>query len=140
MHCPRCQSEKYVKDGIVSNRQRYKCKVCHYHFTVPKRRAKPAKIKRIALQLHLEGVGFRALERVLNVSNVAIMKWINSYGDKVKQLKKDKTKVKITDLKEIQAYINQKEKVEGYGLLVIDMDDENAGSFWVKGDLKEKKE
>ena len=37
MNCPKCKSEKKVKDGIVKNKQRYKCKGCNYHFTVEER-------------------------------------------------------------------------------------------------------
>ena len=26
MNCPKCKSEKYVKDGIIKGKQRFKCK------------------------------------------------------------------------------------------------------------------
>ena len=34
MKCPKCQSESRVKNGIVRNLQRYKCKDCRYNYTV----------------------------------------------------------------------------------------------------------
>ena len=41
-------------------------------------------IKIRALQLYLEGMGFRAIGRVLKVSNVSVLRWIRSAGEHVK--------------------------------------------------------
>ena len=66
MQCPKCNSEKYIKDGIVKRKQRYKCKLCNFRYTVDqKSTAKPLSLKRLALQLYLEGLGFRSIGRVL---------------------------------------------------------------------------
>jgi len=37
MKCRRCGSELHCKDGIVKNRQRFKCKDCNYRYTVEKK-------------------------------------------------------------------------------------------------------
>lgn len=71
MKCLKCKSEKLVKDGVNTGFQRYKCKECGYNFTTG-RASKSASLKRLALQLYLEGLGFRAIGRVLKVSNVWI--------------------------------------------------------------------
>ncbi len=34
--CPNCNSNTHIKSGIINNRQRYKCKICNYYFTVNK--------------------------------------------------------------------------------------------------------
>ena len=34
MKCIKCKSDKSVKNGIVSSRQRYKCNDCGYNYTV----------------------------------------------------------------------------------------------------------
>ena len=34
-------------------------------------------------------MGFRGIGRVLKVSNVAVLNWIKSYGEKIKELRKD---------------------------------------------------
>ena len=34
MKCPRCKSERNVKNVVIKGIQRYKCKDCHYNFTV----------------------------------------------------------------------------------------------------------
>jgi len=87
MNCPKCESANYCKDGKALGRQRYLCRKCAYHYTVkrPKGRADEA-TKRQALQLYLEGLGFRSIGRILKFSNVTILNWIRSFGEKIMQL------------------------------------------------------
>ena len=104
MQCPKCKLSNFVKDGIIRNKQRYKCKECNYRYTVIiKSTEKPLSIKRFALQLYLEGLGFRSsIARVLNVSNVSILNWIKTFGQQVKDLQSDKN-VRIIELDEMVA-------------------------------------
>ena len=77
MDCPRCQSVDYRKDGVVNGRQRYECKQCRYHYTVKKRsNERPPETRQLALEMYLEGVGFRASGRILKVSNTAVLGWL----------------------------------------------------------------
>ena len=90
MNCPKCSSEKYTKDGKIKGIQRYKCKECSYRYTVEiKSTAKPKNIKRQALELYLEGLGFRSIGRFLNVSHVSVYNWIKAFGEELENLKSD---------------------------------------------------
>lgn len=82
MNCPKCHGERCVKDGIVNGRQRYRCKGCGYRHTVAERGAGVA-VRRQTLQLYLEGMGFRAIGRFLEVSHVAVYYWIKAFGEAV---------------------------------------------------------
>jgi transposase len=71
MNCPKCKSDEKNKDGVVKGRQRYKCKDCGFRYTVVSgSKAKPLHVTKLALQLYLEGFGFRSIGRFLGVSNV----------------------------------------------------------------------
>jgi len=49
MKCRRCGSESHCKDGIVKNRQRFKCKEWNYRYTVEKKSdVKSEETKRLA--------------------------------------------------------------------------------------------
>lgn len=72
--CPKCKGMEAVKDGIVLNRQRYKCKKCNYRYTVAAL-GKPEKLKREALKLHSKGLSFREVAKVLNVGHVSVYNW-----------------------------------------------------------------
>ncbi len=129
MQCPKCKSGKYIKDGIVKRKQRYKCKVCNFRYTVAKKSTeKPLCLKRFALQLYLEGLGFRSIGRVLNVSNVSILNWIRQFGKQVQSLQSDEP-VSVTEIDEIHTYVGQKKTINGYGLLLIDMKRDSSTSL-----------
>jgi transposase-like protein len=64
---------KSVKSGKVKGKQRYKCKDCGCHYSVElKSTAKSKAMKKQALHLYLEGLGFRSIGRFLGVSNALI--------------------------------------------------------------------
>ena len=129
MQCPKCNSEKYIKDGIVKRKQRYKCKLCNFRYTVDqKSTAKPLSLKRLALQLYLEGLGFRSIGRVLNVSNVSILNWIKQFGKEVQSLRNEEP-VCVTEIDELHTYVGQKKTIDGYGLLLIDMQRNSSTSL-----------
>ena len=79
--CPKCDYQHVIKSGIVNNRQRYQCKKCRYFFSVNKLGKQIDDYYVIkALQLYLEGVSYREIERILGVSHVSVMNWVKKYG------------------------------------------------------------
>lgn len=112
MQCPKCESSKHVKDGIVKNKQRYKCKECSFRYTVLKKSTeKPLHLKRLALQLYLEGLGFSSIGRVLNVSNVSILNWIKAFGEQVENLRTNDP-VNFIEIDEMHTYIGSKKNYQ----------------------------
>jgi uncharacterized protein YjcR len=86
-------------------------------------------MKKQALQLYLEGLGFRSIGRVLGVSNVTVLNWIRSFGKQLKALRKDSKEINIVELDEMHSYIGSKKTVAGYGLLLIDMGKDSSNSL-----------
>ena len=75
--CKRCQATHYVKNGVVRGLQRYRCRACSCNFTATKPRGKPAAVKALATLLYAMGnMSFCGIARLLNVSDVAVLKWI----------------------------------------------------------------
>jgi transposase len=127
--CPRCKSTNFRKDGIVKEKQRYLCKDCHYHFTV-KQRGKSDDVKKNALHLYLEGLGFRSIGRYLGVSHVAVFNWIKAFGEKLESLRSS-TKIEVVELDEMHTYIQSKKTIAGSGLLSIEMGKSSSTAKWV---------
>jgi transposase-like protein len=119
-NCPKCKSTKFRKDGIVKSRQRYFCKDCKHRFTV-EQIGKSNELKRNALILYLEGLGFRSIGRYLNVSHVAVFNWIKTFGEKLDEFR-NSSDIDVVELDEMHTYIGSKKTTVGYGLLLIDMD------------------
>ncbi len=117
--CAKCKGDKIRKDGIVKGKQRYLCKDCKYHFTV-EYVGKPEKMKRDALILYLEGLGFRSIGRFLKVSHVAVFNWIKGFGGKLDALRSAE-EIEVVEIDEMHTYIGLKKTTVGYGLLLIEM-------------------
>jgi transposase-like protein len=123
MDCPKCAGEKKVKSGVIKGRQRYRCKECGCNYTVEiKSTGKPLSMKRQALQLYLEGLGFRSIGRFLNVSHVSVYEWIKSFGLNGKSLQLQEKNIEIVEIDEMHSYIGQKKTTVGYGLLLTDLE------------------
>lgn len=130
MNCPQCQSSRIIKDGIVKGKQRYLCKDCQYRHTVQQRwNACPKEVKRLALTMYMEGLGFNSIGRILKVSHVAVMNWIRFYGEQLKALQSSEP-MKITEMDEMHTYIGHKKTTDGYGLLLIDAGKDTWTSLW----------
>ena len=130
LNCPRCASADKVKSGTNKGRQRYKCKSCQYFFTVAHKSdtATPAQ-RRLALNLYLEGLGFRSIGQILGFSHVAIYQWVKAFGEQVEQIKR--SAVQIVELDELHSYVGHKKTIAGSGLLLIDL--ANASSMLALG-------
>ena len=81
INCPRCSGEDIMKSGVVKGRQRFKCRNCSYFFTVLKggKQVDPYYVIK-ALQLYIEGISYREIERILGISHVSVMNWVKKYN------------------------------------------------------------
>lgn len=85
MKCPKCESEKIVKNGKVtlkdnSSIQKYRCRGCTQRFnertgTPMARLRTPAIMVSMAIKARTEGMGVRATGRVLDKSHATIIRW-----------------------------------------------------------------
>jgi hypothetical protein len=122
--------------GIIKGRQRYKCKDCGCNYTVElKSTGKPKSMKKLALHMYLEGLGFRAIGRILGVSNVSV----RSFGKEVQQLHSVSQKIEMVEVDEMHSYIGSKKTPVGSGLLLIDMGKDSFISLLVTEATKQQK-
>lgn len=122
--CPNCQSEKNVKSGVIKGVQRYKCKDCGYYFTVNKlgKRIDSYYVNK-SLQLYLEGLSYREIERLLGVSHVSVMNWVKKYNIKRPENTQYHPSYKILNHKELSEYFSSKESLKGAGVVVTELGD-----------------
>jgi transposase-like protein len=136
MNCPRCKSPNHKKNGKISERQRYQCHDCGYNYSVElKSTASSASVKRQALQLYLEGLGFRSIGRLLGVSHVSVQNWIKKFGQDLEDLKSE-NEIAIVELDEMHTYIGNKKNIAGYGLLLIELGKSSSTALLVAEERK----
>ncbi|MCB2410159.1 IS1/IS1595 family N-terminal zinc-binding domain-containing protein [Hymenobacter lucidus] len=121
--CPKCSSKDAAKSGVVGGRQRYKCKHCGYHFSVAKigREVNTYYVVK-ALQLYLEGVSYREIERLLGVSHVSVMNWVKKYAVSAPRQSEARPTSQVLSREEVQTYFQQPENLAG-GTLVTEAGD-----------------
>ena len=125
MLCPKCSSKNYCKNGFKDNRQRYLCKDCSLNYSTEHGRGKPKALKQQALELYLEGLGFRAIGRQLGVSNVAILKWVRKAASilrkqLLKEMPREQKALKVMELDEMWHFALKKSQKRGSGSLSIE--------------------
>ncbi len=134
MHCPKCSGEAFHKDGVIKGRQRYRCKGCDCRFTQSRRHGHGLDKKLQALALYREGLGFRAIGRLLGVSNVAVLKWIRAFADETRARMLceplDLKDMDVVVLDELWHYTQKNSASSGYGLLYLCAPDGSSPSRW----------
>lgn len=122
--CSKCGSEQISKAGIIKDRQRYRCKACNYYFTVAKTGKKiDDYYVTKALQLYIEGISYREIERLLGVSHVSVMNWVRQYKIKPPTHTAYHPTYKILSFSEVQTYFSKKENMEGAGVILTELGD-----------------
>lgn len=124
INCPKCQDSKIVKSGIINQKQRYLCKNCNYFFTVNKigKKIDDYYVTK-ALQLYLEGLSYREIERIIGVSHVSISNWIKSFNIKKPTNTNYHPTYKILNHLELVEYIKNKETISGAGMIITELGD-----------------
>jgi uncharacterized protein YjcR len=77
-----------------------------------------------ALQLYVEGVSYREIERVLGISHVSVMNWVKTYGIKRPQHNENyHPTYKILKHEELAKYVGCSENVKGSGMIITEIGD-----------------
>jgi len=116
MTCPKCNNQQCIKHGFACNNQRYLCKKCGYKFTRTTPRGKDENLKKMALKMYLEGLGFRAISRLLEVSHVSVYRWIRQMGE-MPEIKDRPMNTKEIEIDEIHSFVGIKKNRDN-----LDMD------------------
>ena len=97
-----------TKNGIVKNKQRYRCKRCKYNFTRETCWKYSDDIREKAIKLYIDGNGFRRIERIIHVSHTSVINWVRRLASQIQKIPNKNEKVGILELDEM--CINFKKK------------------------------
>ncbi len=129
--CPKCESSNTVKSGIINDKKRFHCKTCRYYFTVRKlgKQIDDYYVTK-ALQLYLEGLSYREIERILGVSHVTISSWIKKYNITRPPHSEFHPVYKILKQNELTEYISKEENLHNAGLIITQFADKYMLIKW----------
>lgn len=124
LSCPKCQNNHIIKSGVINNKQRYLCKKCNYFFTVNKigKKIDDYYVTK-ALQLYLEGLSYREIERIIGVSHVTISNWVKMFNIKKPSHADYHPTYKISSHLELVEYLKNKSLLSGAGMIITELGD-----------------
>lgn len=129
--CPKCKGETLIRSGVVKGRQRYRCKSCNYFFTVLKdgKHIDPYYVIK-ALQLYIEGVTYREIERILGISHVSVMNWVKKYHIKAPENHEYRPTYRVLSQPELLAFFADKDALRGAGCMITELGDKFMVIKW----------
>ena len=101
----------YMKNGIIREKQRYKCKECGYNFVIgDKREEVKPEVKALAVLMYWTGkASYRFIAKLFNVNRTAVLKWIRNIEGKLPEPKID-GEIKEIQIDELWHFIVKKTK------------------------------
>ena len=124
--CKHCGSARYVKNGYVNKKQRYKCKECEKTFRDGDLREVYSEEKKLrVIKWYFEGAGIMSIERMEGVPNPLIIRWIRQFSKIVRrrllstEIPEDAKDIEIIEVDELFSYCQKKLTKSTYGLLLI---------------------
>jgi transposase len=77
----------------------------------------------MALEMYLEGFGFRSIGRILKISYGTVYSWIKQWNASISFPRRDRT-AETVELEALLAYVESKKAADGHELLLIDLEKE----------------
>lgn len=129
--CPRCESSQVIKSGFANNRQRYRCKSCNYFFTVLKEGKRIDNYYVVkALQLYLEGLSYREIERLLGVSHVSVSNWVKQYKLKRPDDFAYRPSYQVLNHTELVEFMSERDNIHDAGVVITPIGDKFMVIRW----------
>lgn len=129
--CPQCSHQHSTKNGVLNGKQRFRCKSCGYNYTVEKMGKSIDSYYVIkALQLYIEGVSYREIERLLGVSHVSVMNWVKRYDIKIPKSGSYSPSYKILNHNELISFISKADNLVDHGMVITELGDKYMLIQW----------
>jgi transposase-like protein len=112
MKCPKCGSEHIRKNGIKKGKQNHICAECGRQFINPSEQTKSysESTKQTCLEMYLNGMGFRAIERVMGVHHTTVIHWVRQKGEKLSDSIEPKFVPDVEELDKLETFVDSKKQ------------------------------
>ena len=130
LRCKRCGSEDHVKNGLMRNKQRYRCKACGLNFTDTPTRGKPLAMKAAAVLLYVSGLSMNRTAKLLGVSTPTVQAWIERFAHVYAPKPEPEGRAVVVELDEMWHYLKKSRTSSGCGRLGIVLRDGSSTGSW----------
>ncbi len=109
LSCPRCGSCNIRKNGHRGKKQNYQCKDCQRQFVEFYSEVGYSKeFKEECLKMYLNGLGFRAIEKIKKVNHNTVIRWVKEAANQFYEANNQDPPPEVVQLDEIQTFIGKK--------------------------------
>jgi transposase-like protein len=117
MECPECKSNHIHKNGHKKGKQNYLCVDCRRQFidAYESHRGYAQTVKQECLKMYVNGMGFRAIERVTGVHNTTVMDWVKKVEEILPDYYNPEQTPVVGELDELETFIGSKKTKFGSG-------------------------
>ena len=117
MNCPKCQSNQIRKNGHRRDKQNYQCKNCGRQFLdFYSTKGYSSTIKEECLKMYVNGLGFRAIERVKGVNHNTVIRWVKQVANLIPEPPENYEIPEVGEIDELQTFVGKKKIKSGCGL------------------------
>ena len=117
MQCPECQSTHIRKNGKKKGKQNHICVDCGRQFIEDY--APPQgysdEVKRHCLKLYVNGLGFRAIERVTGVHHTTVIHWVKQVNHLLPDAYDPECLPQVGELDELETFVGSQKTKSGSG-------------------------
>ena len=115
MKCPECKSTHVNKNGHKKGKQNYICVDCGRQFIdcYQSHRGYEQEVKYECLKMYINGMGFRAIERVKGVHHTTIINWVKQVGKLLPSAYDPEIIPEVGELDELQTFVGSKKTKSG---------------------------
>ena len=109
MKCPKCESTQISKNGHRRGKQAYICKHCTRQFLESySPQGYSDEVKQLCLKMYVNGMGFRAIERVTGINHNTVINWVKLAATRIPAAPKYSEIPEITQVDELQTFVGSK--------------------------------
>jgi transposase len=124
--CPRCGSDKTVKNGQANGNPKRKCKTCYYQYTQDTLPGAPQNVRLASVVLYVHGLSINAIARLLNYTPPAVLRWIKTFG-RLNYFKPEPISDSVVlEIDEMHHYLKKNPIKSGYGRLIVEIPDSSS--------------
>ena len=107
LRCKRCGSGEQVKNGLMRDKQRYRCRTCGLNFTDTPPRGMPLAMKVTAVLLYVSGLSMNRTAKLLGVSTPSVMAWIEQFAKEHAKKPEPEGRALVIELDEMWHYLKK---------------------------------
>jgi transposase-like protein len=115
--CPECKSTHVNKNGRKAGKQNHICVDCGRQFIegYEAQRGYSEEVKRECLTMYVNGMGFRAIERIKGVHHTSIINWVKQVGELLPNAYTPAMIPQVGELDELETFVGSKKTRSGCG-------------------------